>query len=58
MNQRHMAKEKEDLRVLLEHFDAGQMDRFEAYRRSGLNKGNVKKVRRLLGDAWPVHAGR
>lgn len=44
MNQKQMAKEKEDLRVLLEHFDAGQMDRYEAYRRSGLTKGNVRKV--------------
>jgi hypothetical protein len=44
MNQRQMAKEKEDLRVLLEHFDSTQMDRYEAYRRSGLTKGNVRKV--------------
>lgn len=39
-----MAKEKEDLRVLIEHFDADQMDRYEAYRRSGLNKGAVRRV--------------
>lgn len=44
MNQKQMAKEKEDLRVLLEHFDSTQMDRYEAYRRSGLTKGNVRKV--------------
>jgi hypothetical protein len=44
-NQREAAKQKEDLRVLLEHFDEQQMDRYEAYRRSGLAKGNVRKVR-------------
>jgi hypothetical protein len=44
MNQKESARQKEDLRVLLEHFDAGQMDRYEAYRRSGLTKGNVRKV--------------
>lgn len=43
-NQKAMAKEKEDLRVLIEHFDADQMDRYEAYRRSGLNKGAVRRV--------------
>lgn len=48
MNQKQMAKEKEDLRVLLEHFDSTQMDRYEAYRRSGLTKGNVRKVRLAL----------
>lgn len=43
-NQKESARQKEDLRVLLEHFDAGQMDRYEAYRRSGLTKGSVRKV--------------
>ncbi|ORY72765.1 hTAFII28-like protein conserved region-domain-containing protein [Leucosporidium creatinivorum] len=52
MNQKQMAKEKEDLRVLLEHFDSNQMDRYEAYRRSGLTKGNVRKlVNQLLGQS-------
>lgn len=44
VNQRENARQKEDLRVLLEHFDAGQMDRYEAYRRSGLAKASVRKV--------------
>lgn len=44
-NQREVAKQKEDLRVLLEHFDEQQMDRYEAYRRSGLTKSSVRKVR-------------
>ncbi|BGP13030.1 hypothetical protein JCM10213_008021 [Rhodosporidiobolus nylandii] len=43
-NQREAAKQKEDLRVLLEHFDEQQMDRYEAYRRSGLAKGSVRKL--------------
>ncbi|GAA6000327.1 uncharacterized protein JCM10292_001460 [Rhodotorula paludigena] len=43
-NQREAAKQKEDLRVLLEHFDEEQMDRYEAYRRSGLAKGSVRKL--------------
>lgn len=30
--------------MLLEHFDAAQMDRYEAYRRSGLAKASVRKV--------------
>ncbi|GAA6040769.1 hypothetical protein JCM8097_003288 [Rhodosporidiobolus ruineniae] len=51
-NQREAAKQKEDLRVLLEHFDEQQMDRYEAYRRSGLAKGNVRKlVNQVLGQS-------
>lgn len=44
MNQRANIKQKEDLRVLLEHFEPIQMDRYETYRRSGLAKANVRKV--------------
>ena len=33
------------MRVLLDHFDEAQNDRYDTYRRSGLNKGSVKKVR-------------
>ncbi|GAA6010389.1 hypothetical protein JCM10207_005205 [Rhodosporidiobolus poonsookiae] len=51
-NQREAAKQKEDLRVLLEHFDEQQMDRYEAYRRSGLTKGAVKKlINQVLGQS-------
>ncbi|GAA5853380.1 hypothetical protein JCM8547_002434 [Rhodosporidiobolus lusitaniae] len=51
-NQREAAKQKEDLRVLLEHFDEQQMDRYEAYRRSGLAKGSVRKlVNQVLGQS-------
>ncbi|GAA5974000.1 hypothetical protein JCM11641_008204 [Rhodosporidiobolus odoratus] len=51
-NQREAARQKEDLRVLLEHFDDQQMDRYEAYRRSGLAKGNVRKlVNQVLGQS-------
>lgn len=49
-NQREVAKQKEDLRVLLEHFDEQQMDRYEAYRRSGLTKSSVRKVRGREAD--------
>ncbi|SCV68459.1 BQ2448_580 [Microbotryum intermedium] len=44
MNQKESAKQKEYLRVLLEHFDATQMDRYEAYRRSGLNKAVIRRL--------------
>ncbi|KAM0792998.1 hypothetical protein ACM66B_000493 [Microbotryomycetes sp. NB124-2] len=54
LNQKQMAREKEDLRVLLEHFDAEQMDRYEAYRRSGLTKSAVRKlVNNLAGQNVP-----
>lgn len=43
-NQAEAARQKEDLRVLLEHFDENQMDRYEAYRRSGLTKSSVRKL--------------
>jgi hypothetical protein len=35
---------KEELRVLMGHFDENQMDRYESFRRSGLAKGSVRKV--------------
>ncbi|GAA5875667.1 hypothetical protein JCM16303_003948 [Sporobolomyces ruberrimus] len=43
-NAQEIAKQKEDLRVLLEHFDDEQMSRYEHYRRSGLNKASVRKL--------------
>ncbi|GAA5880684.1 hypothetical protein JCM3774_002794 [Rhodotorula dairenensis] len=43
-NQAEAARQKEDLRVLLEHFDENQMDRYEAYRRSGLTKSSVRRL--------------
>lgn len=43
--QREDAKMKENIRVLLEHFDEEQMDRYEAYRRTGLTKSSVRRVR-------------
>ncbi|KAL8283229.1 hypothetical protein RQP46_006007 [Phenoliferia psychrophenolica] len=46
MNQKENARQKQDLRVLMEHFDTAQMDRYEAFRRSGLTKGAVRKVSR------------
>ncbi|KAK4058225.1 transcription initiation factor TFIID subunit 11 [Microbotryomycetes sp. JL221] len=50
-NQKQMAREKEDLRVLLDNFDEEQMDRYEAYRRSGLTKSSVRKlVNNLAGQ--------
>ncbi|GAA5890039.1 hypothetical protein JCM8208_002679 [Rhodotorula glutinis] len=51
-NQREAAKQKEDVRVLLDHFDEAQNDRYDTYRRSGLNKGSVKKVvNQVLGQS-------
>ncbi|SGY34541.1 BQ5605_C002g01649 [Microbotryum silenes-dioicae] len=44
VNQKESAKQKQYLRVLLEHFDATQMDRYEAYRRSGLNKAVIRRL--------------
>lgn len=44
MNQKENMRQKQDLRVLMEHFDNGQMDRYEAFRRSGLTKSAVRKV--------------
>ncbi|MBW0524674.1 hypothetical protein O181_064389 [Austropuccinia psidii MF-1] len=35
---------KNKLKILVEHFDAQQMDRFSEYRNSGFSKGNVKKL--------------
>ncbi|GAA5915314.1 TATA-binding protein-associated factor TAF11 [Sporobolomyces salmoneus] len=50
-NAQEIAKQKEDLRVLLEHFDSEQMNRYEHYRRSGLNKASVRKlVNQVLGQ--------
>ena len=50
MNQKENARQKQDLRVLMEHFDPVQMDRYEAFRRSGLTKSAVRKV-----SATPSH---
>lgn len=44
MNQKENMRQKQDLRVLMEHFDNGQMDRYEAFRRSGLTKSAVRKL--------------
>ncbi|KAM0756598.1 TAFII28-domain-containing protein [Meredithblackwellia eburnea MCA 4105] len=44
MNQKENARQKQDLRVLMEHFDNSQMDRYEAFRRSGLTKSAVRKL--------------
>ncbi|EFP81329.2 uncharacterized protein PGTG_06950 [Puccinia graminis f. sp. tritici CRL 75-36-700-3] len=35
---------KDKLKILLEHFDAQQMDRYSEYRNSGLAKANVRKL--------------
>lgn len=45
-DQRANERMKEDLRVLMGHFDEAQMDRYESFRRSGLTKGSVRKVSR------------
>ncbi|GAA5826232.1 hypothetical protein JCM5353_008798 [Sporobolomyces roseus] len=51
-NAKEIAQQKEDLRVLLEHFDEEQMSRYEHYRRSGLNKSSVRKlVNQVLGQS-------
>ncbi|KAK4701354.1 transcription initiation factor TFIID subunit 11, partial [Phenoliferia sp. Uapishka_3] len=44
MNQKENARQKQHLRVLMEHFDPVQMDRYEAFRRSGLTKSAVRKL--------------
>ncbi|GAA5942249.1 TATA-binding protein-associated factor TAF11 [Sporobolomyces koalae] len=50
-NAQEIAKQKEDLRVLLEHFNDEQMSRYEHYRRSGLNKSSVRKlVNQVVGQ--------
>ena len=38
------AADKARLRILLESFDGDQMARYEAFRRAGLNKTNLKKL--------------
>ncbi|KAG1325774.1 hypothetical protein G6F62_008363 [Rhizopus arrhizus] len=43
--QAQMEKTKEDMKVLLENFSPEQLQRYEAYRRSALNRTNVKRVR-------------
>jgi len=40
----YQSQSKADLKVLLENFTPEQNARFEAYRRSALNKNSVKKV--------------
>ncbi|CAO3598755.1 unnamed protein product [Absidia cylindrospora] len=39
-----MEKAKEDMKYLLENFTDEQLQRYEAYRRSALNRTNVKRV--------------
>lgn len=43
--QAQMEKAKEDMKILLENFSADQLQRYEGYRRSALNRTNVKRVR-------------
>jgi transcription initiation factor TFIID subunit 11 len=42
--QAQMEKAKEDMKILLENFSADQLQRYEGYRRSALNRTNVKRV--------------
>lgn len=42
--QAQMEKTKEDMKVLLENFSPEQLQRYEAYRRSALNRTNVKRL--------------
>lgn len=42
--QAQMEKAKEDMKVLLENFSDDQLQRYEGYRRSALNRTNVKRV--------------
>jgi transcription initiation factor TFIID subunit 11 len=42
--QAQMEKSKEDMKVLLENFSDEQLQRYEGYRRSALNRTNVKRV--------------
>ncbi|KAI8099018.1 hTAFII28-like protein conserved region-domain-containing protein [Halteromyces radiatus] len=39
-----MEKAKEDMKILLENFTEDQLQRYEAYRRSALNRTNVKRL--------------
>ncbi|KAI8060987.1 hTAFII28-like protein conserved region-domain-containing protein [Gongronella butleri] len=39
-----MEKAKEDMKLLLENFSDDQLQRYEAYRRSALNRTNVKRL--------------
>ncbi|KAI8975973.1 transcription initiation factor TFIID subunit 11 [Pilobolus umbonatus] len=42
--QAQMEKQKEDMKILLENFSPQQLQRYEAYRRSALNRTNVKRL--------------
>lgn len=42
--QAQMEKAKEDMKILLENFSEDQLQRYEGYRRSALNRTNVKRV--------------
>lgn len=44
---------KQRLALLVEHFDDDQLSRYEAYRRSNLNKGAVKKVSKSINMCHP-----
>ncbi|KAI9306976.1 hTAFII28-like protein conserved region-domain-containing protein [Cunninghamella echinulata] len=39
-----MEKAKENMKLLLENFSDDQLQRYEAYRRSALNRNNVKRL--------------
>lgn len=52
LDQKSHLEVKEDLRVLLQHFDEAQMERYESYRRSGLGKTAVRKVRQQPRRRW------
>ncbi|KAI9255164.1 hTAFII28-like protein conserved region-domain-containing protein [Phascolomyces articulosus] len=42
--QAQMEKQKEDMKLLLENFSSEQLQRYEAYRRSALNRTNVRRL--------------
>ncbi|CDS13538.1 hypothetical protein LRAMOSA05714 [Lichtheimia ramosa] len=42
--QAQMEKQKEDMKLLLENFSNDQLQRYEAYRRSALNRTNVRRL--------------
>ncbi|CAO3611202.1 unnamed protein product [Cunninghamella blakesleeana] len=42
--QAQMEKAKENMKILLENFSDDQLQRYEAYRRSALNRNNVKRL--------------